>query len=100
MSAHRLHISVKETSIAKEIGKLQSELDNLRSVQAEFNQEPSVNLHRRHGWINPEERKRIVAYLKSGISSIEIADKFACSVPTVYNCFRRLENRVTRSNSF
>jgi hypothetical protein len=89
MSAHRLHITVKAVSLAKDISKLQSELNRLRSVQIKFNQEIPVSLHRRRGWLNPEERARIVTYFNAGISSAEIAEKFSCSVPTVYSCFRR-----------
>lgn len=79
----------RRAELLNEIDALHAEIDNLCSIERNFFNEETPILHRRHGWLNPDERAKINRYFTAGISSAEIAGKFACSVPTVYNCVRR-----------
>jgi len=52
---------------------------------AQFRTEPKLTLHRRNGWINEDETQKIGYYFYAGLPPEQIAQKFSCSLPTVYS---------------
>jgi DNA-directed RNA polymerase specialized sigma24 family protein len=88
-------LASRRAELLRQIDVIGKEINKLVSIEQKFFSEETPVLHRRHGWLNDDERAKIVRYFSAGISSVEIAEKFACSTPTVYNCMRR----VLRENS-
>ncbi len=82
-------LASRRAELLSQIDAIGNEINKLTAMEHKFFSEETPILHRRHGWLNPDERSKIVRYFTAGISSVDIANKFACSTPTVYNCLRK-----------
>ena len=89
MSAHLLPVSVKIVAVKIEMKNLAMRLRELRRVEKEFAREPQVVTVRTYGRIRHDEKTRIGYFFRAGIPAVQVAARFCCSVPTVYNCARQ-----------
>lgn len=74
-------------------------------AQKMFENEPSVTLHRRNGWLNEDEKWKIAFYAQKlprrsskpncGLHLYEIAAKFNVSLHTVYKYGKWLNNHYS-----